>query len=129
MAGISLKSIETSSVVKSRYPLYIRPNSLFFDQFFEDVFTVWHTVEDSATANLAAEGASCDPVAAQVAAKRAVYETMVKMAPYFSTAWTLKTMLPLLAYIDNFKFEDAAPGAHHTACLPVQDRDGLLAIN
>ena len=54
-------------------------------------------------------------LAAKVAAKQAVYETMAKMTPYFSTAWTLKTMLPLLAHIDNFNLEVAKPDEHHKA--------------
>ena len=46
--------------------------------------------------------------AGQLAAKQAVYETMIKMAPHFSTTWTLKTMLPLLAHIDNCEFDAVA---------------------
>ena len=53
--------------------------------------------------------------AAKVAAKQAVYETMAKMTPHFSTAWTLKTMLPLLAHIDNFTLEVAKPDEHQKA--------------
>lgn len=52
-------------------------------------------------------------LAAKVAAKQAVYETMAKMPPHFSTAWTLKTMLPFLAHIDNFNLEVAEPDEHH----------------
>ena len=52
--------------------------------------------------------------AGQVAAKQAIYETMAKMAPHFSTAWTLKTMLPLLAHIDNFRFDEIATVADKT---------------
>lgn len=54
-------------------------------------------------------------LAAKVAVKQAVYETMAKMTPHFSTAWTLKTMLPLLAHIDNFKCEEAVSGANRKA--------------